>query len=132
MTHGAHAVWYTAPRAWPEFGPFNGSTRLLEVLDLLVPRPWLTGRVTRCCPLSQGSRDSSDADGRRVGRGLQTVPSGLRVPYKLSRTACAISLSARYPRSAQRAARECSAVGATFERSSRRALSNSAFEATVR
>jgi hypothetical protein len=49
----------------------SGKSRLLEVLELLVNRPWLTSRTSAAAPGSQTPRISSDIALRRKRRGLQ-------------------------------------------------------------
>jgi hypothetical protein len=46
-----------------------GKTRLLEVMELLVARPWLTGRTTAAALVRKVDAECPSAP-RRVGRGL--------------------------------------------------------------
>src|SRR5437763_13074444 len=69
----------------------TGKTRLLEVLDLLVPRPWLTGRVTAAvlprridaeCPTLL--LDESDATFKHASDYNETLRGVLNSGYKRS------------------------------------------------
>ena len=65
QTHALDAFDYVAYLAIKSPLPECGKTRLLEVLEALVHRPWLTGRVTAAGTHAEGGRRTSRASARR-------------------------------------------------------------------
>ena len=70
-THAFDAAEQTPYLAISSAEKRSGKTRLLEVLELLVARPWLTGRVTAAVLARKVDAERPDAAARRVRRGVQ-------------------------------------------------------------